>query len=541
MNCAICTREHRPDLPFHCVACARGLIYHPRLDALTTLLENEKLSTQIGNVVRFDPPTDDNNQETPTTKQAPESLSKGWTIERLKYSTGLSERKTTAAKDTLAALRKETEQTRREVQAKKAEIQKRRTVLEMIGTALPDREQKRSEQILEVSARGSRSFEAVHRKTMEAKLGLCREAAILMSLKHRRKKRHGAVLDLYSIAGLPIPDLRELGGKLLPSTNNAKAEPPSGLKASEVSAVLSSMVHLLSLAAFYLSVKLPAEVIPGNSKYPLPTICPPASSYSGRKIDYSALFALSQNDSRSESTGRPPPRPRPLFVNTDEPDSIVAKAAKKDPVTFNMFLEGLSLLAWDIAWLCRSQGIFSGTETWEDVCNIGKNLWQLVLAPPQAHTSALKRALSSRDIHEQHKAKAVNGVTNMKTKPELQFASQSHSSAHSFLGAAQIDTVMHNWKLTTYTVIADPLKKTLVAEMSNADWEVLQQEEWDDGGEQFDDAVLVQNKTIAGRDMDAARSIMTARGPEQSNVSNRDDSRPKGTSGWTKLKTRDKE
>ena len=295
------------------------------------------------------------------------------------------------------------------------------------------------------------------------------------------------------------------------------------------------------LAAFYLSVKLPAEVIPANSKYPLPTICTPAGSYSGRRVDYSALFTLSQSDNRSDSTGRPPPRPRPLFVNSEEPDAILAKTARRDPANFHLFLEGVSLLAWDIAWLCRTQGLLSGTENWEDVCNIGRNLWQLLLAPQEARASALQRALTNRDTNDRQKTKVVDGLASPASKPELQLASQSHSSAHSFLGAAHIDSIVRNWKLTTYTMIADPLKRTLVAEMNNADWEVLQHEEWNDGGEHFDDAVIVRNKTIAGRDMDAARSIMTAIGPERSTFSTDDTARPKGTSGWTKLKTREKE
>ena len=93
---------------------------------------------------------------------------------------------------------------------------------------------------------------------------------------------------------------------------------------------------------------------------------------------------------------RPMPRPRPLFLESKDLEEKVPQFAKKDPITFNFFLEAISLLAWDVAWVCRTQGLDAGTETWEDVCNIGGNLWQLLLSKPQS--SGLTRVLSSRDI-----------------------------------------------------------------------------------------------------------------------------------------------
>ena len=95
-------------------------------------------------------------------------------------------------------------------------------------------------------------------------------------------------------------------------------------------------------------------------------------------------------------------------------------------------------------------------------------------------------------------------------------------------------------------MIVDPLKKTLQGEMNNAEWELLQEQEWDDGGERFDGdaAVHIKNKLMDGHNFDDARSIMTAVTRAGENVENADDSsgpaRVKGTSGWTKVRGRDK-
>ena len=109
-------------------------------------------------------------------------------------------------------------------------------------------------------------------------------------------------------------------------------------------------------------------------------------------------------------------------------------------------------------------------------------------------------------------------------------------------------------------MIVDPLKRALIGEMSNAEWEMLEQDEWDDGGEQFrdDEAVFIKNRDSAemeGRStFDDARSIMTARtetrsddqgdklgtGKELANADAAGSARVKGTSGWTKVKNREK-
>jgi Vacuolar sorting 38 and autophagy-related subunit 14 len=317
----------------------------------------------------------------------------------------------------------------------------------------------------------------------------------------------------------------------------------------ELSASLSSTAHLLVLVSFYLSIRLPAEITLAHRDYPLPTIFTPANSYAGREVSFPGTtptpsFSNSPVMSRHGDL-RPVPRPRPLFIESKDLEEKVPQFAKKDPIAFNFFLEAISLLAWDVAWVCRTQGFHAGTEKWEDVCNIGKNLWQLLLSQPQS--PGLMRVLSSRDVQNRNKNGKENAAAGLpKSTPVPKLGSVSHSSAYSFLGSAEAQELVRGWKMSKYTMIVDPLKKTLIGEMNNAEWELLQEQEWDDGGERFDGdaAVHIRNKNLDGHNFDDARSIMTAVTRVEENAENADDSsgtgRVKGTSGWTKVRGRDK-
>lgn len=85
-------------------------------------------------------------------------------------------------------------------------------------------------------------------------------------------------------------------------------------------------------------------------------------------------------------------------------------------------------------------------------------------------------------------------------------------------------------------MVVDPLKKHLLTEMNNAEWELLDEEEWDDGGEKMDEAVFIKTRAMDGKSYDDARSIMTA----NKVIGGEEDVKGKGKSGWTKVKNREK-
>src|SRR5690606_11675929 len=104
--------------------------------------------------------------------------------------------------------------------------------------------------------------------------------------------------------------------------------------------------------------------------------------------------------------------------------------AKDDPSTYSFFIEGASLLAYNIAWACCSQGVsFGDKDSYEDVCNMGQNFWRLLIGDqlhrrsvePTFPTSLTPPTGSPRD--EDH---------SEMTNPKLTIGRWSHGTVHSF-------------------------------------------------------------------------------------------------------------
>lgn len=67
--------------------------------------------------------------------------------------------------------------------------------------------------------------------------------------------------------------------------------------------------------------------------------------------------------------------------------------AKEDPSTYSLFIEGVVLLAYNIAWACCTQGVPIGDKTsYEDVCNMGRNLYSLLIGNQLTNNPATRLA-----------------------------------------------------------------------------------------------------------------------------------------------------
>jgi hypothetical protein len=247
-------------------------------------------------------------------------------------------------------------------------------------------------------------------------------------------------------------------------------------------------------------------------------------------------------------------RPRPLHI-----DKPLPKLMKEDPATYALFVEGTSLLAWNVSWLCRTQGLNVGSESWEDICNIGKNLWQLLVAPPSQNLT-IKRAFTGLDLQQKYKGSRDSPKTIIqRTKSFPMLGHYSHGTSHSFLGGAEGTEFMKTWKLASPTKVADKLRAVLIGEIANAEWELLEEKEWDDEGR---DQALAPTSTSEPSEAAEARpepaqtptetqtggarssdSAITGEDEESKNETQSPSDHPspgrvKGTSGWTKLKSR---
>jgi Vacuolar sorting 38 and autophagy-related subunit 14 len=540
MDCDICMRPTSSELPLCCPSCVRSLLYESRFRNAKILLEKEQLTSQIEKITASEKEVD--GKSTPEDTKQDDLATRRWMIESGDVKKAQSRARTKDLQDQTQSLKAEMEAYREEIAQRKAALQKKRSDLNAIKSTVPGRRTVMSNKAEEETKKTSQSWNAVHTKAIETRTFLCREAAHLHGLQQRKKMRGGVVGDHYTIGGVSLVDLKDI--------NSAKV--------NELTTALTSTARLVVTVAFYLSIRLPAEITLPGRNYPLPTILTPANSYQGRDIPFPGTTPT-PSSANSPTTSRhsdvkPLPRPRPLFIEPENLKDKIPNVAKRDPTAFAFFVEGISLLAWDIAWLCRSQGMYAGTESLEDVCNMGRNLWNLLMAPPQS--PALLRVLSGRDVRQERPSTPNTNLTGPQRASKL--GHFSHDSAHPSPDSG-VD-FLRGWKLPKYTMIVDPLKRALIGEMSNAEWEMLEKEEWDDGGEQFrdDEAVFVKNRNSAeteGRSsFDDARSIMTARTERRSedradetdvkkDTANGDVTGPpriKGTSGWTKLKNREK-
>jgi len=295
------------------------------------------------------------------------------------------------------------------------------------------------------------------------------------------------------------------------------------------------------LTTHYLSIRLPAEITLPHRDYPLPTIFPLQHSYKHTNVPFpGGTPGHSSNTSPTVSRHADnlnQPRPRPLWITKPLPILGV-----EDQVAHSLFLEGVTLLAYNIAWLCKSQGIPVGeNSSFEDVCNIGRNMYNLLLGPfPRPSPSS--RVPSSQITPTKNGDLSKNDEDKRNMQSHI-MGRYSHGTAHSFLGSAEGTEFIRSWKIPSPIKMADRLKSQLMSEVANSEWEVLDQDAWAIDDEMGDDGVVVgarkegSKNTAAMLGMQSFMSMRTVIDAVEMVGDGTADRKP-GTSGWTKLKPR---
>ncbi|KAL9623208.1 MAG: hypothetical protein Q9160_002523 [Pyrenula sp. 1 TL-2023] len=500
MECSICSLGHSDKLPFHCVTCARNSIYAPRLESARVLIDNDQLSKEIASLTKI---TNINDQD-PDQGDG----SRRWILEKRRIAAHQSKSRAMALQEHRTVLSAEIAKMKEELSQRKAMLNKRRTTLDKIRDAIPQKRQEKTESLDSKVQQQEADMNTNHRRTRESRAFLAREAATLMRLRHVRSEKRGKTLDYYSIGGIFLPDLREM--------NNIRPE--------ELTTALTNLAHLLVLAAHYLAVRLPAEITLPHRAYPLPTIFLPAQSYLLQDIPFPGLATSHSSTSslilgKHDQINKSIPRPRPLYI-----DQKLPKIAHEDPNQYNHFMEGVSLLAWDLAWLCRTQGSVEGTESWEEICCIGKNIYHLLGSKSTSSLSARSRhrANDAADPGSEATETPLSGNERIvkRHKSFGHLGEFSHGSTRSFLGSVEGHSLVRGWKYSRFSLVVDNLKKTLLGEMTGAEWELLDEKDFADLNQDTTDGEAV----VIGRDEDK---------DERPN-----NDKPRGVSGWTKLRER---
>jgi hypothetical protein len=256
------------------------------------------------------------------------------------------------------------------------------------------------------------------------------------------------------------------------------------------------------LVSHYLSIRLPAAITLPHRDYPRPTIFNLSASYRSGDPVFPSQSGLSTPSNPGDADSQRVSRPRPLYI-----DKPLSQLAKEDPATFSYFIEGVTLLAYNIAWACSTQGVPIGDKTYfEDICNMGRNLHNL-LTNQQATDGSLLPATSTARESEASKSEADGQVSRM--------GQYSHGTTFYYLGGAEGTEFSKTFKLPGPMKLADKLKKKLLSEAPTPDWEVLD-----------DDAWKVEEEPANGNQL--SKDMLTG-----------DKSTPRrGASGWMRVKNR---
>ncbi|KAI9855673.1 MAG: hypothetical protein M1824_005906 [Vezdaea acicularis] len=524
MNCDTCSRLGSSKLPFNCATCARNALYELRIENARALIERESLGHSIEKAVGSDAEEGSKGQKAGMQKGVLSRVD----LERLVALKEQAAERTTEVEATSDAIKTSIASTRKDLAEREATLDLRRKAL----AAMRKNHASKTASVLEVVQADTGKVEArwgsAHSKITTSRKFLCKEAAELYGLRQKKRKlSNGSIKVEYMVGGVVVPDLRQL----------------NRIRHTQITASLTHVTHILGLFCHYLGLRLPAEVTHPHREYPLPTIFPPSSSYLYRDVPFpGSTPSHASNASPITPKGeiQSLPRPRPLYLDRDLPT-----LAKEDPTGYSLFMEGVTYLAWDVAWVCRTQGLNVGGNGWEDICSMGRNLWRL-LNP---------KTIEERLVHDEPSAGPATVKENTSarpaTKPPVEFGHLSHGTAHSFLGSADGTDYMRGWKLYSVMKIVDALKKKLETDMLGAGWEMLEEEEWGDEKVEDEEAVLVgarKSKASSSRDEADTMSLMSvpaSRGAAGDDVAQGKrgelEGRADRTKGWTKLKSRSSE
>jgi len=519
MQCDICFRTGGKKLPFLCPTDARNSLYEPRIQYAHVLLEKDALDQQINTILSNEQQTEATRADVDLVVAEKEQI-KDRTNEIIAHADDL---------------RLKVQKAREDIAKRKANIERRKSELASASNGTEARRTRQTSEVDRALRMTNNKWDRVHEVTQSSRRILCGEAAKLYGL--RRVRKHGGVEE-YKIGGISIVDLRSMNSKLLTYAGCNNNNVCVAATPAQISTALSHIVHLLMLSTHYLAIRLPAEVTLPHRDYPLPTIFPLASSYKYNDVPFPTTGEKSSSNSPTSS--RLPdqatqPRPRPLYI-----DKPLPGLSKEDPSAHALFLEGVTLLAYNIAWLCKAQGVPVGeSASFEDICNIGKNFYNLLI-----RSQMIPQQSSRNSSAQSTPTKGANNLDNEaeeKSTPKSLMGHYSHGTAHSFLGSKEGTDFIKSWKLPNPMKLTDKLKSRLLGEVAAAEWEVLNKDAWAEDEEMGNDGVVVgaRREGAKGNHIPGMQSFMSMRTVVDAveMVAGEAERKP-GTSGWTKLKPR---
>lgn len=487
MSCGICSKAFRFDRKPNCPSCAVATIYEARYSHALGLLQNDRVRQDVDAVTRTClEPTD-----------LPLDESSADLVESAKQIVVQDQRAQLAVfQSRVADIEKQQSLLRAQIEQAKTGVAARR-VIHLDRKVAQRKERESLEDLLRSvdipaavhveSSRLQGRLVKIRDRMADGRLRLCRETAILVGLCTRRRRfKDGQAREEIIIGGLPVPDLRQI----------------NLVRPDQLSAALATVCRLLTVACHYLSLRLPAEVLPPRPGHPHPTILSVQSSYQvqdGLNQDLAQSHHMRKASQTRIQSGRSA-QPKHRLLGIEKPLPLLAK---DDPSAYNLFLEGITLLAYDVAWLRQAQCAHVQLDKWEDICALGQNLHQLFLGP--------------RDSVDH-------------------FGEFSHATSwyKNLSGPEGAGHMSQTRELPSLATVNDKIKSFLLTEMSGAEWELLDEKEWT---QERDDerAVLVGESSVPSS---SVLSTATVGQSDSGRTTDEADKTARSERGWMKLKSR---
>jgi type IV secretory pathway VirB10-like protein len=205
-SCPTCKRHLTEDVPANCANCVTNLLYNSRFELARVLLGKETLQKKVEAIVgpELETPLD---EETAILRKAWQRQQENIEEQHLKEEEEDLQRE-------LVLRKKEAEEKRAHAQALKENLEQRRANLLIAKDALARHSKKQQQELKDIGEKLKAQYDALHNRTVDTRAILCREAASLMKLSHLKKKaKDGTIQDRHYIAGLLLPDLKEINSK----------------------------------------------------------------------------------------------------------------------------------------------------------------------------------------------------------------------------------------------------------------------------------------------------------------------------------------
>lgn len=528
MECGLCSKPLSRRRKPSCASCSQASLYGPRVEQVTSLLSREKAHTHVEAIVR---PGNDGILAALPEDADWDAITIGIKTnshERAKADEEATEERIRSIAEKADELKQQIEEYRAMAADQREASERRRKALATERTQLEKRKTKALEPIHLSIRKAKHRLDKVHSRTMEARGYLCKEVSSLSGLKKVRREDGKAA---YRLSGLPLPDLRDLNGL----NGRVRAENEEFLSGGKyyaephelVSTSLDNTCRFLAICCHYLSIRLPAEILLPHNDFPHSAIVPPDSSYRTPIARYPGYGQSPSPEVYRDLLGNELSRPRLLQINRP-----LSQLQKEDPKSAALFVEGVTLLAYNVAWLCRTQGV-DVAPSFDDICALGRNLHQLFPAKDRKARPTLTRNITSATNNTERTT-----ITDTDTRPT--FGSHSHGSArHSLSGHEGLALLgaESDWRISV-TRLTDQLKSHLRHELQRAEWHIVEDTEWDEVLE-VDQPVLVGGARQYSEAKGPAMSVMTIKpsdGADDEDATLGD--RAKGRSGWMKVRGR---